>query len=125
MAYNPVMVPQPTGKVSVATPGVPVPIVNTLLTTANPGGGFVLGALTDDVPCNKININAPSGNTGLLYLGQADMIRATMAGVIGTIPPGGSFSLTTNISLNSYHAQKFCLDADNAADFGFGSIDQV
>ncbi len=130
MAYTPQLNPQPLGNVLVATPGTPVQITLTLQSTAA-GSGNVVNASTDEVLCNKINIisstitHTGAGNTGKIYLGSSAMVRATLAGVIAVIAPGGSYSITTNVNLNAYDANKLYLDADTANDGAYGSIDTV
>ncbi len=130
MSYTPQLNPQPLGNVTVATPGTPVQITTTLQATAV-GSGNIVNSSTDIVACNKISLiastitHAGAGNTGLVYFGAQGMVRATLAGVLGLVYPGGSYSLVTNVNLNEYDANKLYIDADTAGDGVFGFLDTV
>lgn len=119
--------PQPFGNVTVATPGTPVQLAINFpnFTPA------VTTAVTDQVYCNKINIITSSisqtgaGNTGNVYIGQSNMVRATLVGVIAVLSPGQSFPVTNNVSMNIYPFDQYYVDADTAGDGVYGSIDTV
>lgn len=91
----------------------------------------VATAVTNHVPCNKINLNtstithAGAGNTGKVYIGTATMVRATLAGVIAVLVPGAGVSVTNNVSLNTYAFQFWYIDADTAGDGVYGTIETV
>lgn len=129
MAYTAQLNPQPLGNVTVTTPGTPVQITKTLQATVV-GSGFMCLS-TDIVACNKLVLiaspisQAGAGNTGNIYIGSSTMVRATLAGVIAVIPPGGSYSITNNVSMNIYDANKLYVDSDTASDALYGSIDTV
>jgi hypothetical protein len=130
MAYTPQLNPQPLGNVTVTTPGTPVQITLALQSTAA-GSGNVVNAATDKVLVNKISLIASpithtgAGNTGNVYFGSRTMNRSTLSGVIGIIAPTGSFSITTNVNLNAYDANALYIDADNAGDGVYGSLDTI
>lgn len=127
MSFNPTFKPQPFGNVAVATPGTPVSLAVNFpnLTPA------VTAALTDQIYCNKISIitstiaHSGAGNTGNIYIGTSTMVRATLVGVIAVLAPGQSFPITNNVSMNIYEFEKYFVDADNAGDGVYGSIDTV
>lgn len=127
MAYNSLAVPQWLGNVVVASPGTPVQITNVLQATSN-GSGNIVGSATDPVLCNQVNINASpithtgAGNTGKIYFGTKNMVRATLVGVYAVISPGQGFQMTNNVALNIFDANQLYLDADTAGDAGYGSI---
>jgi len=127
MATNFLSNPQALGNVTVTTPGTPVQITLTLQSTAA-GSGFVVNSATDQVLCNLININASpithtgAANTGKIYIGSKNMVRATLAGVYAVIPATGSFSWTINVALNAFDVNTFWMDADNSGDGCFGSL---
>lgn len=119
--------PQPFGNVSVVTPGVPVQLSINLPNLSPP----VTQLVTDHVPCNKINVNASTiahsgaGNTGKVYVGASNMVRATLAGVICVLSPGQGFQITNNVGMNTYQLDQWYVDADNAGDGVYGSFDVV
>ncbi len=121
------MNPQPFGNVQVVTPGTPVQLAINL-PNLSPA---VTALVTDQVPCNKISIitstitHAGVGNTGKVYIGMSNMVRATLAGVIAVLVPGSSFPITNNVGQNTYPFEKYYVDADNAGDGVYGSFDEV
>lgn len=127
MSYVPQFSPQPLGHVLVATPGTPVQITQTLQSTAA-GSGNIVGSSTDAVPCKMISISASpithsgTGNTGILYLGTKNMVRATLAGVIALIYPGQTLPVTVGDSVNPLDANTLYVDADTGSDGFFGSL---
>lgn len=129
MSYTPQFNPQPFGNVVVPTPGTPVQLTS-VMQNITVGSGKMC-ASTDPVLCNKISLIASpitqggSGNTGNLYIGQKTMVRATLAGVVAVIAPGGGFSVTNNVSMNIYDLSQWYVDADNANDGVYGSADTV
>lgn len=88
-------------------------------------------AATDSVPCNKIGLaanplsQAGAGNTGKVYIGELSMSRTTLLGVVAVISPGGSYTISNNVSMNLYDASKWYVDADTAGDGIYGSVDVV
>ena len=131
MAYTPQFNPQPLGAVTVATPGTPVRLTIALLNNDPTTGKPATTLATDPVVCNKIGLaanpltHAGAGNTGKIYVGSASLNRTTLAGVIAVIAPGGGYSITNNVGMNIYDASKYYVDADNAGDGLYGSIDTV
>ncbi len=129
MAYCPQSAPQPTGPVTVPTPGTPVQLTQ-FMQTITVGSGKMCVA-TDAVLCNKIVITASpytqagAGNTGNVYVGQQTMVKATGAGVIAVLLPGQSFTITNNVGMNIYDLSKLYLDADTASDGVMGAIDTI
>lgn len=127
MAYTPQFKPQPIGIVTVLTPGTPVQVTFNLPSMIPK----VTDAVTDQVPANKVSIStnpkaqAGAGNTGNVYIGQSNMSRTTLFGVIAVLTPGGSWSWTNNVGLNIYQLEKWYVDADNAGDGIYGSFDTV
>ena len=123
--------PQPLGAVTVVTPGTKVRLTINLLTADPTTGKVVTTAATDSVPCNKIGLaanplsQAGAGNTGKVYIGSQSMSRTTLLGVVAIILPGGSYSITNNVSMNIYDASQWYVDADNAGDSIYGSFDMV
>lgn len=127
MAYTAQSNPQPLGNFTVSSPGTPVQITLTLQSTAA-GSGYIVGSATDAVLCQQILLTASpithtgAGNTGAVYFGSVGMNKSTLAGVIGVIQPGQSFTLTQNMAQNVFDANKLYLDADNAGDGAYGAI---
>jgi hypothetical protein len=124
--------PQPFGNVTVAVPGTPVQLCANL-----PGLGVMsshknpyTGLYDDPVPCNKFTIiaspitQAGAGNSGLIYIGTQNMVRATLAGVLFTVQPGQAWPVTNNVGMNTYQFQNLFMDSDNAGDGCFGNFDQ-
>ena len=127
MATNFLSNPQALGNVTVTTPGTPVQITLALQSTAS-GSGFVVNSATDQVLCNLISILASpithsgAGNTGNIFIGSKNMVRATLAGVYAVISATGSFSWTVNVAVNAFDANTFWLDSDTAGDGLYGSL---
>ena len=124
MAYTPQSNPQPTGAVTVTTPGAPVQLTKAMQSVVV-GSGYMVGSSSDIVPCNKINLNAIPANVGSVYIGQQTMVRATLAGVIAVLAKNTGVSITNNVSMNIYDLSKLYVDADNGSDGIYGSIDTV
>lgn len=119
--------PQPFGVVTVAVPGTPVQLAVNL-----PGfSPAVTGAVTDNIPCNKMSFianplaHSGAGNTGNVYIGQKTMSKTTLAGVVAVIPKGSSIPITNNVSMNIYQFDQWYVDADTAGDGVYGSFDVV
>lgn len=131
MSYTPQFKPQGLGAVTVATPGTPVRLTINLLSADPTTNKVVTTAATDQVPCNKIGLatnpltHGGVGNTGKVYVGSASMNKTTLLGVIAVLSPGGSYSITNNVSMNIYDASTFYVDADTAGDGIYGSVDTV
>lgn len=129
MAYTPQFNPQPIGAVNVASPGTPVQLTS-VMATVNVGSGKLCTS-SDSVPTNKIFLAANplthggAGNTGKVYIGQQDMNKSTLVGVIAVISAGGTWSITHPVGLNVYQFDKWYIDADNASDGVYGEIDTV
>ncbi|HWF09474.1 MAG TPA: hypothetical protein VG297_13485 [Bryobacteraceae bacterium] len=109
--------PEPIGSVKVVTPGTPVPLVSTLI-----ANGVCLNG--DTVTVNKIDVMADPDNAGRVYIGTAGMVKATRLNVITILKPGDDWGITNNVSVNSYNFATLFVDADNANDGIFGSIDE-
>lgn len=109
----------------VTVPGTPVRLITALVSAG------IITAATDIVQVNKISISASvisqagAGNTGNIYIGTPTMVKATLAGVVAVIAPGGSWGITNNVGMNVYEFQNWYVDADTANDAATGSIDQV
>ena len=123
--------PQPLGAVTVVTPGTKVRLTINLLSADPTTGKVVTTSATDSVPCNKIGLAANplsqggAGNTGKVYVGSQSMNKTTLLGVVAIISPGGSYTISNNVSMDIYDASKWFVDADTAGDSIYGSIDVV
>lgn len=115
--YQPILKPQPLGKVTVVTPGAPVALTSALVTAGVMASG-------DPAFVNKVNVIALPGNTGNVYVGAATMNKTTLAGVLAVITPGDDWQATNNMGVNKYPAHKYFVDADNANEGVYGSLDQ-
>jgi hypothetical protein len=124
MAYSVTLKPEPLGKIT-TTPGTPVRITMNL--ASSPAGRAAYGNLSpgDDLWGNKLELKAPSGNAGNVYIGKINMVRATLVGVIRVLEPGESWPVTEHPRGNVYHIGDFCFDSDNAADSVHGSVDVI
>ena len=89
MAFSIQNKPQPFGLVQCVTPGVLVQLAINL-----PNLSPVVAQVTDQIPCNKISINAPAGNAGKVYIGFSGFVRATYVGVLFVLSAGQSVSIT-------------------------------
>jgi hypothetical protein len=109
--------PQALGLVTVTTPGTPVSLAATLIAQG-------LLAVGDEFLANKLLLFAAPANVGIIYVGQANMVRATFFGVVATITKGGFYSYTNNVSADVLQVEKLYIDADTANDGVFGNADQ-
>lgn len=119
--------PKGIGKVTVTTPGTPVSLAANFI-------GSIM-TVDDTLNVNKIALwappsAAPSGwtgptNTQTIYIGDKTMNKTTLAGVVATIVPGGSWSITNNVGDNVYALQNLYVDADHAGDSVYGNVDQA
>jgi hypothetical protein len=128
--------PQALGFVKVTTPGTPVSLVSQLVTSGVlPAGTDILTSGGDTLDVNKIALwappnVAPAGWTGpvnaqTVYIGQKNMNKTTLFGVIASLSPGGSWTITNNVGSNVYAVQDLFVDADTANDGVYGNIDQA
>jgi hypothetical protein len=91
---------QAIGKVAVTVPGTLVPLSSSTIR-----GSF-------------LSITPNPTNTGSLYLGTKNMVRATGVGVIAIIQKTANpFQIFTNGA--GISAEELFLDADNANDFAY------
>jgi hypothetical protein len=91
------------GKVTVTTPGTPVPLSAT------------------SISVNALYFQALSGNTGVLYVGKQSMVRATLVGVFRTIaaPTAATpaiilpdWNLVSSVFTAPFDISQIFLDAD-------------
>jgi glutamine cyclotransferase len=103
--------PAALGKVAVAAAGTPVSI----LTNFSSVDGYA------NLQSNKITIQALEGNTGKVYIGYSNMVRATGVGVLFVLNGGETWSITDPSAANVFDVNKFFLDADSNGDAAYVS----
>jgi len=97
----------------------PFPLGKVTATTTTPArltANFLSDAEITGMIASKIDLKALSGNNGDIYLGYSDMDRATLAGVIALISPGGTWSYSDATSLNSINPHDLYIGVDVNGD---------
>jgi len=95
----------PMGRISVATPGTPVPLTHDPRVTAS-----------------KLFVQVIPGLTGKTYVGQPSMTKATLSGVARVLwpnPTGGfseTFGIESQDGANSIRLAEYAVDADVAGE---------
>jgi hypothetical protein len=93
------------GKLSVPTPGTPVPLTTDLTVTAS-----------------KVFFQVIPGLTGKTYIGTPSMVKGTLAGVARILWPNATGGFSENFSIeaqdarNSIRLADYAVDADVAAE---------
>jgi len=112
MAYNPVTNPVMLG-VLAPTAGTPVRLTSGLVgALVDPNLPYGNANSGDDLWAQKIELQAPPGNGGNVYIGIAGMNKTTLAGVIKILEPGQQWPIFHYSGLNKYHVGEWFIDAD-------------
>jgi hypothetical protein len=83
------------GRLSVATPGTPVPLATDAAITAS-----------------KLFVQTVPGLTGKMYLGAPTMSKTTLAGVARVFSAGDTFLLESQDGTDSIRLKDYAIDAD-------------
>jgi hypothetical protein len=110
LAFQPI---NPYGKRVVAAAGTPVLLFTTAEVPVSAAGKFTTRV-------SRIYLEALNTNTGFIYIGVKGMVKATLAGVIQTLPPPNLAKVTNYVDwtenfaggTNNYQLQDYWIDAD-------------
>jgi hypothetical protein len=132
MAYNVPIKPQGLGLIAPTGTGP----TNAVQATANLNVGLSdpnlasgNSASGNDLVVNKIEFKANAGNSGRVFLCSnaakvaGTLNLATFVGVIRTLDPGTSWSITNPVGMSTYRPGDYCLAIETAGDTAEGNCD--